>query len=503
MEAVDLQFAIEGLIRAARQISEDVGAEVERALQAGLEIQLSYDAAYSLLARVMTEMRNGAVKRGDDKTLKALSGNIDELVKGILSESGKSNAAGNSQSNRNDRLILLARDGIKTKSVQPAPIFHGRTVNMNSGFVKTTDIKLWDQNVRLDIHLRQFKKKFGQDPSSDELLDIMLSKLRLPGEDEADAFKIMDLARSIAINGVRIPPILDIDGTLLDGNRRVTACNLILNSKDFSNEQKKRVEYLFVWQLTEHSTEPDREAVVVALNFEPDYKQPWPEYVKAQKVYEEWRTWLSLLSRKPSAVEERSMKRELSEKFALGPDASQVNRYIKMVDGANEFEEYHINERSRDRHEVMHTTKRYFQYFEELAKGAKPGGVAWSLEQDESFKNLAYELLYTDKFKNWTQIRDLKYIFDNEEARTALLKARDEDDLVTAQDHVESAIIIAKGEKAERRTLGANTRIEGFVKWLEALPVKAFRDDIKKESLRRLLDALKLVERYAVSILGD
>ena len=32
---------------------------------------------------------------------------------------------------------------------------------MNCGFVKTTDIKLWEENVRLDIHLEQFGQRWS------------------------------------------------------------------------------------------------------------------------------------------------------------------------------------------------------------------------------------------------------------------------------------------------------------------------------------------------------
>src|SRR5207249_4833804 len=97
----------------------------------------------------------------------------------------------------------------------------------------------------------QFREKFGHAPSADELLDIMLSRMGLPGvpeREKSDQFGIAGLARSIAINGVRKPPILDTDGTLLDGNRRVAACHFILYSDEFSVEQKRRAEHIFVWQ---------------------------------------------------------------------------------------------------------------------------------------------------------------------------------------------------------------------------------------------------------------
>ena len=68
------------------------------------------------------------------------------------------------------------------------------------------DILLWGDNQRLKIHVAQFKKTHGRDPSSADLVDIMNSRASLPGLDDGDQFKIDDLARSIAANGVRTPP---------------------------------------------------------------------------------------------------------------------------------------------------------------------------------------------------------------------------------------------------------------------------------------------------------
>ena len=197
--------------------------------------------------------------------------------------------------------------------------------------------RLWDQNKRLDIHLAQFRQQYGRSPQPEELLDIMLGRLHPPGvadEDRDDQFKILDLARSIASNGVRRPPILDVDGTPLDGNRRLAACRLILDSDEFGVEEKQRAEWVYVWQLTEHADDPDRYAVIVSLNFEPDNKQDWPPYIRARKVAEAWQEMLDVLPRIPDQREQARMKRELSQRFALGPETSTVNRYLKMVASA-------------------------------------------------------------------------------------------------------------------------------------------------------------------------
>lgn len=502
----DIRQSIEAVIEEARCISADVAEEVEEILQQGREHPLDQDEAFQLLSKVINVLKRSASQRGDEAAIKSLEGNIHKVLERIIESRERVLPETTNLTPRINKLKLITHNGIKPRSVQPVPCFQGRLVPMNSGFVKTTDVQLWNENDRLQIHLGQFRQKNGRHPNPDEVRDIMQSKMDLPGipeEEKDDQFKIVPLARSIAVNGVRTPPIVDTDGTLLDGNRRVTACYYILNSDEFTVEEKRRAEYIFVWQLTEHANNDDRGAVVVARNFEPDCKQDWPEYIKAKKVYEEWQVMLALAPRSPGLQQLAQMKRELSRKFALGPNTDTVNRYIKMVDSATDFEDYHINHKGRDTHEVQHRSKEYFQYFDELARGERPGGVAYALNQDDGFKHTVFDLVFDGKFRNAKQIRDLKLISNNEEARDYLARARSESDLDRAEDHIEDAITIARSRRAETREMAANTRIETFVDWLEELPVRAFRDRIEPKNLRRLLSALKLVERQASEILGD
>jgi hypothetical protein len=165
-----------------------------------------------------------------------------------------------------------------------------------------------------------------------------------------------------------------------------------------------------------------------------------------------------------------------------------------MISWANEFEDHHINVRNQDPFTVKHAASRYFQYFDELSKGEKAGGVAWSLNQDEHFRQIVFNLLFDGKFENWRQIRALKYVAESDEARDILARAHREPDVISAQEHVESAITLANVKRAEQRSLGANLRIETFTKWLEEIPPRTLRDEVKPKNLERLLGALKLVE---------
>jgi len=492
------------VLQIARRISNDVVAEVEAIFKKGIESPLTEEESNDLFRQVALTIRKRAQERGDNETARAIGEDIDKLIAKIVTKrEGPTNAGTGRMSRQHTTHLIENYNGITPTHVIPRPWFHGKEIPMISGYIKTADIQLWDNNVRLDIHLGQFREKYGRKPTPQELLDIMMSNLQLPGVTDDDQFKIVELARSIANNGVKTPPIIDIDGTLLDGNRRITACNYILNSDEFDARQKKRAEYIFAWQLTPDATDEDRRSVVVSLNFEPAHKQDWPTYVKAQKVYEDWQAMLALQLRKPGPPLQAQMKKELSLKYALGPDTAVVNRYIKMVEWASEFEDYQIEEKKKDKYTVHHKASEYFDYFEELSKGTKPGGVAFCLNQDESFKKIVFDLLFEDKFKNWNLIRDLKYIYNNNEYLDELRKARGEQDTDKAQDIVEGVCARARADRAERKIVGANTRIETFIKWLEELPVKAFRDEISEINLQKLLDALMLVNKYYEGILKE
>lgn len=488
------------LIGEAYAVSMDVGTEVERAFQDGLEHPMDDEEVARLLTKVLTTLRTEADRRGDEETLRALQGDVSQIVEKIMRGHKRVSIDGESNGVRRASSSLESHGGIEPRAVFPRPIFLGKEVAMMSGFVKTTDIDLWDENERIDIHLKQFEAKHGRRPSREELFDIMTGRTKLPGVTGGDQFKIEQLAASIAANGVRTPPILDVDGTLLDGNRRVTACYHVLGSDAYGLEQKKRAEWIFVWQLTEHRTEEERNAVIVSSNFEPDLKEQWPKYVKAKKVHEEFEKLRDLESMSLNPRPPLELRKEVAQKFGLDKTAT-VNGFLKMVDWSSRFEDYHINERDRNTYEVMHRAEEAFEYFDELSKGQKPGGVAYALENDDAFRRATFDLLFQDAFKNWTEVRELKNIQANPEARESLIKAPKSDPDVV-RERFEEAMSAAKVGKAEKRSVGANTRIETFTKWLEELPLKAFRDDIKHHNLVRLRDALCLANRQVESILG-
>jgi hypothetical protein len=510
-EPVDLREEFEALLQEAFSLSPAAGNGAEDILRLGLERPLSREEAQRALTTLLTTLRaNGAVQgdpsaMADLRDAEAFVEKVIQLREQVNSEQG--GISGALPADATAILTLQDRSNTKVGAVHPTPIYLGRRVPMMQGFVRTHDVELWDDNERLDIHTKQFEQQAGREPTAGEVLDIMLSNLKLIGvddEDHDDQFRIRPLARSIAANGVQKPPIIDVDGTLLDGNRRVAASKHILaNPNEFDAAERDRVDWLFVWQLTEHATDEDREAVMMSLNFEPDFKEEWPDYIKARKIYDRWQSLLAALPRTPGPKEQAKMKRELSKQFGLGPDTTTVNRYLNMMAWALEFEDHHLAKNRRDVFEVQHRASKYFQYFDELQKGRGTGGVAFALSQDDQLRQTVFDLLYDGKFRRFSQIRDLKHVLSDGDAFELLKKAKESTDTEEAQDQVEDALSIARARRAETRMLGANSRIEAFTSWLEDLPVKAFRDQITPKNLRRLLRSLELVRVQAEEVLGD
>ena len=452
------------------------------------------------------------MERGDSNVTKSFEGSISEVVDRIIQHRELTTSAQTTTASITSKVHIIEHQGINKERLKPDPCFHGRRVPMNSGFVWLKDIQLWNDNKRLDIPLEQFRQTMDREPSSEELLDIMYSNMSLPGmkdlpglstTEKDDLFEIRKLANSIAFNGVQKPPIIDIDGTLLDGNRRVAACYYIFNHpKKFGLEARKRVENIFVWQLTEYATGDDREAIIVALNFEDDCKLKWPEYVKARKINEAWQTMLSLEPRSPSSTRLKEMKLELSENFGYGRNTSVISRYLKMMQVADEYEDFLIEEKGEDEYVSQHSANRYFQYFDELSKGPNPGGVAHTLGLDESLKHLVFELLHQGKFKNWNLIRSLRYC--DQDTFDSLVRAREQIDLDDAQDLVENTLNDAKNrsrqEKREKNLLGVNDKIEKFVNFLENLEVGDYINVIRPEKLQKLRNALMVVDKMIEAI---
>jgi hypothetical protein len=482
------------LLWLARDLPADLEEEVEMLVYEAADSPVDVAEARGIVDRVLARLEE---RTADDDPAIEIVRAAAQVLRGQLD--GKSNGRPPSG------VPALT----KRLPVKPSPRFAGRTIPMWRFLVDPRDPRLWIDNDRIEVHVEQFRKVNSRDPSDEEIFRILSSKEHLEGVDDENEFDIDGLAEDIAAFGLERPAILDQAGQIRDGNRRIAACRRILQDPEYGDEAKERVRLIEVHQLSEHATEEDAEWVVTTLNFRRDQKKEWSDYIKARKIYREWQR-MTTLRPDATARELADMRKDLARRFAMGNRTDAVARYIRMVDLAEEFETFMVDERHEDPFTVRHRAMERFQFFDELTKGGKrTRGPAHALEQSDRLRELVFDLLYQGKFQNWNLVRDLKFAADNNEVLDELERARDlvgDDEKETrkkAQRMVKNAMTEARQSSPEAVETSADLRISQFVTWLEKMSPAGYERSVSLASLRNLQRALKLVEGMVERLISE
>jgi len=482
------------VLHEAQVLAGDYDAEVAEALRLAAEQPLDPRELEALFTKIVIRLKAG--RDADDETRRRVADEVRGMVADLVAEHERSAA-----SRRRYHLPLQSRYGLEVRPVRPAPTFLGQQIELQEGFVQVPDLTLWAENHRLDLHVAEFKQMHqGRSPRPEEILRILWGSEPGVGDDDEE-FKIRDLADSIAVNGVRVPPVIDWWGTPYDGNRRIAACLLILRSDEYTDDEREKASWVRVWQAPEDATREQIDRIVVSLNFEKDLKQRWPEYVRAKQVFDDYGERCEMARRGITIFDEKRIKRDVAKKFGIRTD--EVTRYVKMVDWALEFEEYH-EANGRPPAEVAHRTNKYFQYFYELDSGRGDDKLATKLREDDGFKGLVFDLLYDGKFRNWTQIRDLRRVYQDDEARDLLAKAATTEHRETARQQVRESVEAARRHDIALKQIGVQDRVENFTKWLETEATqKTWREHVSIDLLRRFLTAVRAAEGTVATVLAD
>jgi hypothetical protein len=387
-------------------------------------------------------------------------------------------------------LQLLEWNGVKPHPVTPMPIFGSTSIPLVEGYVDVNDLLLWRENHRVELYVRDFAERNGREPDPDELVLLMQGDLDdLPSlRAKKDPFEIMPLARSIARKGVERPPIVTWEGIPKDGNRRITASKLVLTSDDFDADQKARARYIRVWRAPEGTTEDQFESIVVALNFEPETKKPWPEYVKGRLVVDRYRDLRENYKGMLSRGQEKRVRDDVAKQFAV--TATDVLRYIKMVQWAEDFESYHVDEGGRHPAEVRYKANDVFQWFYEIQAGRSGTKLTEALEKDEDLRPVVYDLMF-DILDSGAQVRALHTVVADESAFNLLKQAHKEAD----PDNPEQARLLVDDAITEAKRKSPTKRL-GFEQWLRGAVERfgtAPPDDYRKVGDTNLLTDLRRV----------
>lgn len=330
--------------------------------------------------------------------------------------------------------------------------FHHRRVDGWSGYVKTTDVQGWVNNVRIDLFVQKWKRDHsGVAPTNDEILNWMIT-------DPNKEFKLQDLGESIVKNGVRQQIVIKADGTLLDGNRRYFASLFRLREAQRTGDtnSEQMVTHLPAFVLSPACTDADYEAVLVEENFVDDCREPWPNFIKAQRVFETFKDLTDRGHSRSAAIN------SIVENF--GKPKAQIERWIKMMNHIEDFHLFHseVDEGSgieaKDEYDIKWKSQKYFEYFDELTKT----DVVKALDADTELRDKVFERLFDDDFRNFKQIRSLPAI-------SADVRAREKFMLLDGKAAVDDAIEWVSVVGLTKKALQVNDRIIGFAKFLGSL----------------------------------
>ena len=477
-----LTDGLEALIERAETLSADYGEVVQDAVRLAREEPLDDADAEVLFTRILTILRTAG--RGlDDEGRQRVAAEIQaEAAAMVAARRQVSPAPAVARGDRGEAVLVqggltfYARHGLRPRPVLPVQTFNGQPVTLTEGYVDVTTLPLWMENHRVELYVQEFREVNHRDPDPADLLALL--------HDPEKPFKLRELADSIARKGVERPPIVAWEGEPKDGNRRIAASRLVLDDPKYTPEQKERARWIRVWQAPEGTTEDQVESIVVALNFEPDHKEPWPEYVKARRVVDRYR---SLKEDHRGAWNQRTaleVRKKVADQFAI--THSEVKRYVEMVQWADDFEAYHTDERGLAPAAVRYKANDVFQWFYEIQAGKKPDKLIGKIQQDDDLRAMVYDLMF-DVLDSGAQVRNLHKVVADEAALDLLKKAHDETDPDEGRRFVDAAIAEAQ-KNSPTRKLGFEQFLRSAVTRLGSAPPDQWQsiEDPLLHDLRRV-----------------
>jgi hypothetical protein len=457
-----LRDAIREMLGEIETLSADFGPTVQEAIAAAKTSSLEPAQAERLYTRVLRILRGESGDGASDDEIAA-------EVRQLLSE------AAPKPDHPWGSVPLIERNGLTPHQVMPVPSFNNVTVGMWEGYVDVTKLDLWNGNHRVELQVAEFNDRNGREPSADELLQLVQGSLHLPSLDKKDPFNIDPLERSIARKGVERPPILTSDGVPMDGNRRIAAAKAVVSSVNFSADEVDRARWVKVWVAPIGTTPDQFDAIVVALNFEDDLKEKWPEFVKARLVVAEYRKERDGVVGGVTPTRDRALKKTVADRFAI--TTSAVTRYIRMVQWAEDFEDYHVAEQGKDASSVRYKADDIFQWFYEIQAGKSADKITTQMEEDPELRKVVYDLMF-EVMDSGAQVRSLWKIVADPEAMKQLEEAHgslERDNKKDALELVKEAVTTAGRNTATRKKLGFDSFLRSCVDRLGSAPPDNWR----------------------------
>lgn len=340
-------------------------------------------------------------------------------------------------------------------------IFHDKEVEVYEGQVDVKSIRLWRENDRTSLDIEHLASESGAKDvnklSDDEIISYVIKN---------SLHHIVELAKSIKANGVRVPMTLTYNKELLDGNRRFIACKYLLDT-----EKKKESQFEVV---TVHCLKPGiskelRYKIISEMNFLPDHKERWPQGVRAKyicKLFDEYK-------------EKYGEKKAIGEvTFLLDIKKADIYRFTEVLDMINEYVKLAEKKSDEAKKEAEIFARDKFQLFEEfynkdISKKDKSKQQA-AINED---KELFYEYLYNKQLISITGVRDFATMLQYPSVRNVIR---------TKKETLDYAKSIYDDIALPKRS---SSKIERFCEWLEGLSKKEIKDihpDVKKRLMKAI-----------------
>ncbi|MBU1692458.1 MAG: ParB N-terminal domain-containing protein [Verrucomicrobia bacterium] len=357
---------------------------------------------------------------------------------------------------------------ISTRGIQPQrQLFHNKRLDVYPTEVKFEDIVFWPENYRTILPFDLLEAQKGK----------VLSKISLPEITEFLAqrpdLELVDLADSIARNGVRVPLIVLDDGTLLDGNRRYFACSYLLHRAELEKQARPQVldEIPVLVIKSDAIDERTRFKILAEANYVRDFKVEWPLDVKAGVINHYFHNCL-----KEGRMTEDQAYDEIKDVF--GEDRSKVDAYVESVSISNEF----INSVPAARkNEFRERVQGKFLYFWEFRNKALRGRAPLDSKGElPKVKKLFFKMIETDRFNNFKQVEPMIRAVRDDYTWELLASSQG-----SKIDQVEA---LYKEQKAIR---SAEDKIRNFLRWLRQENPQSFT----KAAMKLLEELASLVSK--------
>lgn len=335
--------------------------------------------------------------------------------------------------------------------------FHDIETEVYEGTTEVKDIRLWRENYRtmLDLdHIQKILKKDLRKITDDEIIEYIIHQ---------DLHKISDLAKSIKLNGVRVPLILSYGKKLLDGNRRLLACRYLI---DKEKKQTEKFTISNVKCLSPKASAEIKLKIIAEMNFLPQHKEEWPRYVRAKFALKEFNDALKRLDNEEEAYKHVS--------YFLGIPPAELKRFREVLKMIKKYVTYVTNNKQKTLQDAEIFGRSKFQLFEELYNKAEI--------IDKATEEIFFRYLAQQEITSVTKVREFAKIIKYVPAKKYLCKKSGSFELARSMYN----------ESASPKK--ASTRIIRFCEWIEHLPrrdINNIQADLKKRLNKAIQKILK------------